>query len=68
MARDANLLMREFRNRLVKDIESSGLPSGVCLYVVKDVAQELSGIYSQNCQTAAKKEADEARKTGDENG
>lgn len=56
---DANLLVRNFKNRLVKNVEESGLPAGVMLYIIKDVERELSVLYEQHCQIAQEKEKGE---------
>ena len=66
---DANLLIKAFKEKIKKDVEQSGLPSGVCMYVIKDVAQELENVYNQHCAVASwelKKEAEqkEAKKKG----
>lgn len=56
---DANLLVRNFKNRLVQDIEASGLPAGVMLYIIKDMERELSVLYEQHCRIAEEKEREE---------
>lgn len=70
---DANLSIQELRGKIKNDILQSGLPSGVCLYLVKDIAQELEGLFNQHCAVASwelKKEAEQKeaeRKQGENN-
>ncbi len=59
---DANLLIKTFKEKIKKDVEQSGLPSGVCMYIIKDVAQELEGLYNQHCAVASFKVMQEAEK------
>lgn len=49
---DANLLVRNFKAKLIHDIETSGLPAGVLLYILKDTESEIRGIYEQHCKKA----------------
>lgn len=60
---DANLMILDLKKKLKEVLENSGLPSGVCMYVTKDVVRELEDIYEQNCRSAAAKE-----KAGEEDG
>lgn len=61
---DANLMIRDFRKKMKGVIEGSGLPSGVCLYVVKDVVRELEEIYGEYCQSAMLKEKEGEKNDG----
>lgn len=61
---DANLMILELKKNMKDVIEGSGLPSGVCLYVVKDVVRELEEIYGEHCQSAGLKEKEGEKKDG----
>lgn len=61
---DANLMIMELEKKMKGTIESSGLPSGVCLCVVRDIARELEEIYREHCRSAMLKEKEGKNKDG----